>query len=156
MFSPSDDEAREELGTSPKNDNPSTEQQFPVDEDGAGRSQREQERDGVRQPSETPREGDPPLPAPSLTALASNLAMQALAAMGLLLDPQTGKVERKLNRARHLIDTIDLLWEKTRGNLTTEESQALEQMLHELRLTFIQVQNLGDTEAGPEPEAPSQ
>jgi hypothetical protein len=39
--------------------------------------------------------------------------------------------------ARHLIDTLGVLEEKTKGNLTGEESQLLDNILHELRMIFV-------------------
>ncbi|WP_347244015.1 DUF1844 domain-containing protein [Thermogutta sp.] len=119
-----------------------TDERIVVDEDWKARVEKEkQESQKQRESSPSAGEGDPPLPPPTLTGLASSFSMQALAALGLLPDPLTGKVEVRLNRARHLIDTINLLYEKTSGNITPEEKQALEQMLHELRLAFVQIQS---------------
>ena len=58
-------------------------------------------------------------------------------------------MEVRLNRARHLIDSVNLLYEKTKGNITEEESRAMEEMLHELRLTFIQVQSRHESRTTP-------
>ncbi len=117
----------------------SADERIVVDEEWKARVEKEKrETRQQRQSSSSP--GDPPLPPPTLTGLASSFSMQALAALGLLPDPLTGKVEVRLNRARHLIDTINLLYEKTSGNITPEEKQALEQMLHELRLAYVQIQ----------------
>jgi hypothetical protein len=119
----------------------SADERIVVDEEWKARVEKEkQETRQQRESSSSPGEGDPPLPPPTLTGLASSFSMQALAALGLLPDPLTGKVEVRLNRARHLIDTINLLYEKTSGNITPEEKQALEQMLHELRLAYVQIQ----------------
>ena len=116
-------------------------QRIVVDEDWKARVEKEkQEARKQEESAPSPEEGDPPLPPPTLTGLATSFSMQALAALGLLPDPLTGKVEVRLNRARHLIDTINLLYEKTSGNLTPDEKRAMEQMLHELRLAFVQIQ----------------
>lgn len=128
-------------------------QRIVVDEDWKARVQRE--KTAAAQKSGSQDDSDPVMPPPTLTALAGSLAMQALAAMGLLPDPRTGKLEVRLNRARHLIDSVNLLFEKTRGNISDEESRALEEMLHELRLTFVQVQSRREGQASPEPEKPS-
>lgn len=111
-----------------------------VDEEWKSQVQREKAEAAAKSQSETAAD-DPVLPPPSLTSLAGSLSMQALAALGLLPDPLTGKTEVRLNRARHLIDTVNLLYEKTRDNLSEEEKRALEQMLHELRLAYVQVQS---------------
>lgn len=128
-------------------------QRIVVDEDWKARV--EQEKTAAGQKSDSQTDFDPPMPPPTLTALASSLAMQALAALGLLPDPLTGKVEVRLNRARHLIDSVNILFEKTKGNISDEESRALEEMLHELRLTYIQVQSRRETQSPPNPEKPS-
>lgn len=112
-----------------------------VDEEWKNRVQREKEEAARAKSEDDAAEDDPVLPPPTLTALAGSLSMQALAALGLLPDPLTGKTEVRLNRARHLIDTVNLLYEKTGANLTEEEKRALEEMLHELRLAYVQVQS---------------
>ncbi|MCL2349728.1 MAG: DUF1844 domain-containing protein, partial [Planctomycetaceae bacterium] len=66
---------------------------------------------------------DVPLPPPSLITLASGLATQAMISMGAFPNPLTGKTTMLLHQAAHLIDTIDLLYEKTSGNRTQEESK---------------------------------
>jgi hypothetical protein len=50
-----------------------------------------------------------------------------------------GAVERDLILARQSLDILELLQEKTRGNLTGAEERLLEQSLHELRLRFAEV-----------------
>lgn len=80
---------------------------------------------------------DVPLPPPSLTTLATGLAAQAMVSMGAFPNPATGKSAILLNQASHLIDTIELLYEKTDGNRTDEETQTLENVLHELRMIYL-------------------
>ena len=134
-------------------DSSKDQQRIVVDED--WKAQVEREKTTACQKSDSQGDADPVMPPPTLTALASSLAMQALAAMGLLPDPLTGKLEVRLNRARHLIDSVNLLFEKTKGNISDEESRALEEMLLELRLTFIQVQSRRGGQASADPEKPS-
>lgn len=81
-----------------------------------------------------------PLPPASLALLATTLATQAMVALGLVPNPQTEKAECRLSEARHFIDTLQVLQEKTEGNRTPEESQVLESLLHELRMGYITVQ----------------
>jgi len=47
--------------------------------------------------------------------LSTSLAIQAMMAMGGMPNPATGKAEVNLDRAKHYIDTIDLLLQKTAG-----------------------------------------
>jgi hypothetical protein len=90
--------------------------------------------------SEPAADADVPLPPPSLEFLASSLGMQAMIAMGLMPSPVTGKPEVLLHQAKHFIDTIAMLEEKTEGNRTPEESQEMDTILHQLRLAYVGVQ----------------
>ena len=75
----------------------------------------------------------------SFTAFIVSLASTAAIHLGDLADPQTGqKLEPNLEGAAQMIEILDLLAEKTRGNLTAEERQVLEQILYELRLRFVE------------------
>lgn len=84
---------------------------------------------------------DVPLPPPSLMTLATSLTSQAMLSMGIFPHPITGKSEFLFHQAQHLIDTVDLIFQKTEGNRTDEETKMIEQMLHELRMLFIAAQN---------------
>ena len=64
--------------------------------------------------------------------------MQATIAMGVFANPITHKTEFRPNHAKYLIDTLDLLQKKTEGNRTADETEALEHLLHELRLGFLE------------------
>lgn len=83
---------------------------------------------------------DIPLPPPSLISLAGGLAHQAMISLGVFPNPIDGSTEILLHQGRHLVDTVALLEEKTRGNRTDEESQTLENLLHELRMIFVAAQ----------------
>jgi len=74
----------------------------------------------------------------SFTTFVVSLASSAAIHFGDLPDPSTGKpAEVNLEGAAQMIDILALLEEKTRGNLTLEERQVLEQVLYELRLRFV-------------------
>ena len=79
---------------------------------------------------------------PNFTILVSSLSMQAMIAMGKLESPITGKKEENLEQARFLIDTLGILKEKTKGNLTPEEEHFLDDSLFHLRMNYVEVQNL--------------
>ena len=57
--------------------------------------------------------------------------------MGKMKNPLTDKVERNLEGARSFIDSLEMLQEKTRGNLAPEEERLLNEILKELRLNYI-------------------
>ena len=61
----------------------------------------------------------------------------ALMQMGHLKDPQTQKVEKKLENAKLSIDILGMLQKKTKNNLTKDEAELLENVLRELRLAYI-------------------
>lgn len=75
----------------------------------------------------------------TFTAFIFSLASSAAIHFGDLPDPVTGgKSEPNLEGAAQMIEILALLEEKTRGNLTAEERQLLEQMLYELRMRFVE------------------
>jgi len=78
---------------------------------------------------------------PELTFIAFVLSLASTAAIhfGDLADPSTGeRLEPNLDGASQMIEILSLLEQKTRGNLTAEERQVLEQVLYELRLRFVE------------------
>jgi hypothetical protein len=77
-------------------------------------------------------------------------AQQAALFLGRIPNPQSGKPEVNLEFARMFIDQLEMLQEKTRGNLGTEESQVLSGVLSDLRLAFVQASN---SPTGPTPQA---
>ncbi|MEN0110240.1 MAG: DUF1844 domain-containing protein [Planctomycetota bacterium] len=80
---------------------------------------------------------DPPMPPASFGMLVSSLATEAIMAMGQVPHPATGETTVRRNQAQYLIDTLDVLKQKTAGNLTPEEAGALDDVLHQLRMAFI-------------------
>ncbi|TWT47606.1 DUF1844 domain-containing protein [Botrimarina hoheduenensis] len=80
---------------------------------------------------------DPPLPPASFGMLLSSLATEAMMAMGHFPHPLTGETTPHREQAKYLIDTIDMLRMKTKGNLSADESAAVEDVLHQLRMAFV-------------------
>jgi hypothetical protein len=102
--------------------------------------QKARQADADRLSDEDLQRHDVPLPPPTLVSLASGLAAQTMVSLGVFPNPATGKRVMLLNQAAHLIDTIELLCEKTSGNRTEEETRTLENMLHELRMIYLAAQ----------------
>ncbi len=71
--------------------------------------------------------------------LIKTLASQAMMYLGYVPDPQTGKAIVAPEYARLYIDFMGVLDEKTKGNLTEDESKMLTAMLSELRMAFVEV-----------------
>jgi len=143
---------------------PQQEKKIIVDED--WKKQVEADREAMRRLEEeqrqAPRPGTAqggPLPPPDLIFLATNIYLQGMMALGLMPNPGSNKVEVRLDLARHTIDTLTMLQQKTEGNRTPEETQAIENMLHELRLSFVEVQQAATTASsggGQPPQGASQ
>ena len=78
------------------------------------------------------------LPPPSFSLLVATFASQAAVAFGQVPNPIDGKTEVRLELGRHAIDMLDILEQKSKGNLTAEENTFLENVLHQLRLAFVE------------------
>jgi hypothetical protein len=61
----------------------------------------------------------------------------AMHQMGKIKNPVSGKIERNLIAAQDSIDMLDMLKEKSKGNLSPEEGRMLEDVLRELRLNYV-------------------
>ncbi len=61
----------------------------------------------------------------------------AMQQMGKLKNPLTDAVERNLEAAQNSIDLLDMLKEKTRGNLSADENRLLLQVIQELKLNYV-------------------
>jgi len=85
--------------------------------------------------------GDMPMPPASLELLLTTLATEALMALGQVPHPVTGQVHIHRDQAKYLIDMVEMLQEKTKGNLTPGEEQLIESVLHQLRLVFVESAN---------------
>ena len=73
-------------------------------------------------------------------ALVLSLGSSALIHLGLANDPAASKPQQPdLPLAQQSIDLLGLLQEKTRGNLSDDETQFLTQMLYDLRLGYVEV-----------------
>ena len=83
-------------------------------------------------------------PVINFIAFVLSLAHTTAVHLGDTEDPVSGrKIEPHLPAAQQMIDILSLLEEKTRGNLTAEERQLLEQLLYELRVRFVEVSKAG-------------
>ncbi|MBN1283058.1 MAG: DUF1844 domain-containing protein [Proteobacteria bacterium] len=72
-----------------------------------------------------------------------SLATSAQFHMGLVPHPSTGKPEKNLPLAKETIDLIAMLQEKTRGNLSEQESRLMEHVLYDLRMMYVEVKKQG-------------
>ena len=81
----------------------------------------------------------PELPEVDFSNFVLSLAATAMVQLGMVPDPESGEtVTPTLPIAKHTIDTLAMLREKTAGNLDDEEEKLLDSMIYELRLRFVE------------------
>jgi hypothetical protein len=83
----------------------------------------------------------PPLPLASFEMLVTTLASEAMIGLGPIPHPMTGKAHFDADQARYAIDMLEMLSEKTKGNLSPGEDRGLRDLLHQLRMAFVAVQS---------------
>ena len=101
------------------------------------------DREEVSNRSETAENEPPSAPGVDFGVLVRTLAIPALAALGQVPGPEGTPVERDLDAARQFIDLMGILEEKTKGNLSKDETDLLEQTLFSLRLAVVEGSKAG-------------
>jgi hypothetical protein len=119
-----------------------------VDEDWKSQVKAEKEL-ADEQPAEQAEQ--PEMPPPSLELLVTSLAAQAAVGLGLMPDPFSNSTHLELDMAKHHIDMLGVIEEKTKGNLSKEEHEMLDSALHELRMLYVQVSNNPPSESEDSP-----
>jgi hypothetical protein len=79
----------------------------------------------------------PAAPPASFEFLIHTLFTQALMALGRIPNPITKQSLVNMATARHFVDTLTMLEQKTAGNLTADERRLLEEIQHQLRLLIV-------------------
>jgi hypothetical protein len=82
------------------------------------------------------RNGEPPIEI-SFGLFITGLMMEAVMALGDMENPVTHKKEPNLQHAKILIDTLEMLKEKTKNNLSKDEDEAMSSILYDLRMRFV-------------------
>jgi len=70
-------------------------------------------------------------------SLVLSLSQAAMQQMGKIINPLTGKIERNLEQAKVTIDMMEMLKEKTKGNLVKEEEKLISETLATLQLNYV-------------------
>lgn len=78
------------------------------------------------------------IPPADFTTLITMFSTQAMVALGFLAHPASGKPEPNRDLAKHFIDLLGVVEEKSRGNLSSGEQKLLDGTLYELRMAFVQ------------------
>jgi hypothetical protein len=108
-----------------------------------------------------PEENDYPIPPANFSFLVESIMMQAQMQLGLFRFGADENEEAKPNlpMARHSIDMLAMLQQKTKGNLSLEEQRLVDNGLTELRFRFVQVSDelkRGKPKEAAEPEQPKE
>ena len=82
---------------------------------------------------------EPPLQFPEINfpTFVASLNASALLHLGAIEDPSSGKKDKNLPMAKQTIDILNMLQEKTSGNLSKEEEDMLKNILYDLRIMYV-------------------
>jgi len=92
--------------------------------------------------------GQEPLPAPDFSELVNMIAMQALAGLGGITGPGGERIPPNMEVAKHYIDLLQVLEDKTKSNLSDEEKRLLDQVVYEIRMRYVQTASGGAVPPG--------
>ena len=84
-----------------------------------------------------------PLPEINFASFIFSLSTSALLHFGEITDPISNKKERNLPLAKQTIDLLGMLKEKTKGNLSNEEDDLLDNILYNLRMKYVEEMKKG-------------
>lgn len=93
------------------------------------------------------------MPPATFEFLVLSLKMQAELHMGLIQLDEDEKAEPNLPVARHTIDLLAMIQEKTKGNLSMDEQRLIENSLTELRFRYVQAVEAAGKQKEPEQAA---
>ena len=118
-------------------------------EDGEGRTpdvqekedEKTQEQPSSEEKSETSDQDKPPRQPIDFPSYILSYYTQGLVLLGEVPNPYSGKKEEDVDAAKHTIDILAMLKEKTKGNLSPDEDKLLENVLYELRMKFMSKTN---------------
>ncbi len=104
-------------------------------------SPRDAKAEKIAVPASAPAPQETPSPKPdrNFQLLVDLLARNAAALLGGIPDPGTGQAYLDLEGAREMIDMLDTLREKTRGNLAPEEDRLLSEVVGSLKLSYMEI-----------------
>lgn len=85
------------------------------------------------------KDGKCKMPEVTFQAFVMSLNTSALYHLGVIADPETGSSKQDLVMVQHVIDTLDMLVSKTRGNLTEDEDKMLGEFVYDLKMRYVKV-----------------
>ncbi len=107
--------------------------------DKKAKEEEKKEKEAIKKGPPKDEDKRPPLPEVNFISLVFSLSSSAFLHFGEIADPQTGEKKKDLPLAKHAIDTIAMLKEKTKGNLTEEEQKFMDNVLTDLRWRYVKV-----------------
>ncbi|MBN9401003.1 MAG: DUF1844 domain-containing protein ['Candidatus Kapabacteria' thiocyanatum] len=75
---------------------------------------------------------------PSFLTVVQMFQLEGMVALGKMLNPATNQITKNLDHAKYVIDILDILAEKTSGNLTDDEKKFLDHTVSTLKLNFLE------------------
>lgn len=87
---------------------------------------------------------------PTFMTIVQMYQIEGMVAIGKMLNPGTNTITKNIDHARFVIDLLDILFQKTNGNLDADEKRFLENTLSTLRLNFLE--EFGNPSAPPPAE----
>jgi len=95
------------------------------------------EEDKGKEKAKEKEKGPAPLPEVNFSSFILSLSSSTLLYLGEIADPQSGGKKKDLALAKQSIDIINILKDKTKGNLSQEEEELLDHLLYDLRMRFV-------------------
>lgn len=112
--------------------------QHPGDQEKVSREKREEAAEAFASTAREREQQEGPMPKVDMNTFILSLSSSVLVQLGEVCDPDSGQTCQNLDIARHTIDILGLLEQKTKGNLTPDEETLLKNVLFELRMKYVQ------------------
>jgi len=103
-----------------------------IDESWKETIEKEKTKESLQNGQETPANAEI-----NFSSFITSLSLQTLIALGELENPLNGKKEQNKQQAKLIIDTLDMVKDKTKNNLMEQESNLLENLLYELKMKYV-------------------
>lgn len=97
----------------------------------------EKKKDFILKESKTETTENYKLPKILFSTFIMSLNASVLVSLGVMKDPATGGENKNLILGKQTIDLLDMLQEKTAGNLTPDESKMLNNILYDLKIIYV-------------------
>ena len=105
---------------------------------GKGKKKKEEQPQETQEVKQAAQEEQPsPMPEVSFATFVYSLSTSALVHLGEIPEPITEKMDKNLPLAKQTIDILGILQEKTKGNLSQEEENLLNNFLYDLRMRYV-------------------